>query len=157
MSDDERLCRAMDKYGDMLFRYCLISLRSHTDAEDIVQETFLTYYKKAPKFSDGGHEKAWLLTVAANKCRDVHRFRKRHMTESEELLNDYAAKEEDKRILEALLEVPEKFRQPLSLHYIEGFKVSEISDIMNISQSAVKMRLSKGRKLLEEIYRKEFI
>ena len=142
----------MEKYGDMIFRYCLFYLKNHADAEDTVQDVFLIYYRKSPKFTDSKHEKAWLMSVAANKCRDLYRFRKRHMTESEELLNNVIFEEEDKSVLEALLEVPEKFREPLNLYYIEGFKTSEIAEIMGISQSAVKMRLAKGRKLFEKIY-----
>lgn len=52
--------------------------------------------------------------------------------------------------------VPEKFRIVLTLHYIEEYKVNEIAKIIGKSSSAVKMRLQKGRKLLEDIYRKEF-
>lgn len=152
MSDEKKLSCAMEKLGDMIFRYCLFLLKNHADAEDTVQDVFLIYYRKSPEFTDSEHEKAWLMRVAANKCRDLHRFRKRHMTEPEELLNSVIFEEEDKSVLEALLEVPEKFREPLNLHYIEGFKTNEIAEIMGISQSAVKMRLAKGRKLFEKIY-----
>lgn len=157
MLDENKLRKAMDNYGDMLMRYCLFMLKDHADAEDAVEDTFIVYFKKYPGFSDEGHEKAWLITVAVNKCRDILRYRKRHQTEPEELFKNYPVPDEDKRILEALAEVPEKYRQTLSLHYIEGFKVREIADIMKLSESAVKMRLSKGRKLLEEIYRKEYL
>lgn len=157
MCDENKLRKAMDNYGDMLMRYCLFMVKDYADAEDAVEETFIVYFKKSPDFSSEGHEKAWLITVALNKCRDILRYRKRHKTEPEELFKNYPVPNDDKRILEALAEVPEKYRQTLSLHYIEGFKVREIAEIMKISESAVKMRLSKGRKLLEEIYRKEYM
>ena len=53
--------------------------------------------------------------------------------------------------------VPEKFRIVLTLYYVEEYKVNEIADIIGKTSSAVKMRLKKGRKLLENIYRKEFL
>lgn len=149
---------AVESYGDMLFKLCLIMLRNHADAEDAVQETFIKYMQKAPNFTDSEHEKAWLLKVAANKCRDLIRYRSRHFTEPEEVLGNIPALDrEDSHILEALMELPEKFRLALTLHYVEEYKVEEIAQLIGKSPSAVKMRLSKGRKLLEEKYRKEYL
>ena len=68
---------AVHKYGDMLYRLCFVMLRNTADAEDAVQETFIAYTTKSPVFSDKEHEKAWLLKVASNKCRDLLRFRNR--------------------------------------------------------------------------------
>ena len=127
------------------------------DAEDAVQETFLKYLQKAPVFSDLEHEKAWLLTVASNKCRDLLRFRTRHPNVSMEFLAEQSVPPRDGAILDALMEVPEKFRLILILHYVEGYSTAEIARIIGRTGSAVKMRLQKGRKLLEEIYRKEYL
>lgn len=157
MSDKEKLKIAMEKYGDMIFRICLFTLKNYADAEDAVQETFIIYFRKSPAFENSEHEKAWLISVAQNKCRDTLRFNKRHMTEPEEALHTYIQNEEETHIIDALMSVPEKFRIVLQMHYIEGFKVDEIASVIKKSPSAVKMRLSKGRKLLEEIYRKEFL
>ena len=148
---------AVEKYGDMLYRICLLMLRNTADAEDAVQETFIKYVTKSQEFADSEHEKAWLITVANNKCRDMLRYRKRHYTESEELLDGYAVTKEESGILDALMELPEKYRIVLALFYIEEYKVDEIKEIAGISASAVKMRLSRGRKLLEEKYRKEYM
>ena len=65
-------------YGNMLFRLCLVTLGNASDAEDAVQETLIKYLQKAPAFENTEHEKAWLITVATNKCRDILRFQKRH-------------------------------------------------------------------------------
>ena len=148
---------AVERYGDMLYRICLLTLRNSADAEDAVQETFIKYIQKSPEFNDGEHEKAWLITVATNKCRDMLRYRSRHQTESEELLLTYAIEKEESGILDALMELPEKYKTPLMLFYIDGYKIDEIAGIMGISVSAAKMRLSRGRKLLEEKYRKEYM
>ena len=130
-------------------------LRDPQAAEDAVQETYITYMRKAPPFSDSEHEKAWLLTVAANKCRDMLRYRKRHITEPESVLDTLVQDSESSYILEALMILPDKFRIVLTLHYIDGYKVEEIAGMIGKSASAVKMRLQKGRKLLKEAYRKE--
>ena len=101
---------AVEEYGDMLYRTCVLMLGNVHDAEDAVQETYITYMRKAPPFSDSEHEKAWLLTVAANKCRDMLRYRKRHITEPESVLDTLVQDSESSYILEALMMLPDKFR-----------------------------------------------
>ncbi len=148
---------AVHKYGDMLYRLCFVMLRNTADAEDAVQETFIAYTTKSPVFSDKEHEKAWLLKVASNKCRDILRFRNRHQLTELSELEAVVQDDESSHILEALMELPEKFRLVLTLYYIDEYKVKEIAEIIKKTPSAVKMRLQKGRKLLEEKYRKEYM
>lgn len=148
---------AVEKYGDMLYRICLVMLKNTADAEDAVQETFIKLVQRPTAFDSADHEKAWLITVATNKCRDMLRYRQRHKTESEELLQGYFIENNDSGILEALSELDEKYRIILVLYYVEDYKIDQISEITGISVSAVKMRLSRGRKLLKEKYRKEYV
>ena len=159
MISAEMVENAVNRYGDMLYRICLLTLGNETDSEDAVQETFIKYMTKAPDFSDSEHEKAWLIKTALNKCRDMLRFRK-HFDQSdsyEEIISAYTDDRESTHILDALMLVPEKFRKVIILHYIEGYRVNEVAEIIGKSQSAVKMRLQKGRRLLEEKYRKEYM
>ena len=143
----------METYGNMLFRICLVTLGSQADAEDAVQDTFLRYLQKAPPFASAEHEKAWLIRVATNRCRDM--LRTRHVHADLDSVQAYAQDEEDGQALAALMTLPEKFRTVLTLHYVEGYRVNEIADMLGKTASAVKMRLQKGRMLLEEAYRKE--
>ncbi|HIT94338.1 MAG TPA: sigma-70 family RNA polymerase sigma factor [Candidatus Faecivivens stercoripullorum] len=142
-------------YGDMLFRTCLVMLQNQPDAEDAVQETVLKYMLKAPTFSSPEHEKSWLLKVAANHCRDMLRFRSRHPQITLDELAEYLTDPENCGILDALMTIPEKYQIVMLLHYVEGYPTDEIAQIIGRTPSAVKMRLKKGRKLLEEAYRKE--
>lgn len=154
---------ALDCYGDMLYRLCFVMLRNTADAEDAVQETFLQYLRKAPRFADAGHERAWLITTAKNKCRDILRERRRHLPLPDgDALPDLPdlidpADSTDSGILEALLTLPEKYRLVLTLYYVEDVPVHEIARTIHRTPSAVKMRLQKGRRLLDEAYRKEFV
>ena len=145
------------KYGDMLYRLSVIMLKNDTDAEDVVQETIIKYYQKAPTFEDSEHEKAWLIRVATNKCRDLLRFRLRHPQIDDESLERIVYHSSESGILEALTTLPEKYRLVLTLYYVEEYRVEDIAKIINRTSSAVKMRLQKGRKLLEEIYRREYL
>lgn len=147
----------IEKYGDMMYRLSVIMLKNDSDAEDVVQETIIKYYQKAPTFEDSEHEKAWLIRVATNKCRDLLRSRLRHPQIDDESLEKIVCHSSESGILEALTTLPEKYRLVLTLYYVEEYRVEDIAKIISRTSSAVKMRLQKGRKLLEEIYRKEYL
>lgn len=151
----------LNQYGNMIFRYALLMLGTTQDAEDVVQDTLLKFWQKAPEFKDKDHEKAWLLTVTANRCRDILRRRMRRgeislesVTEATDIALEQA---ENSGILDALTRLPEKYKKVIYLHYIEGYKVEEIAGMIGKTSSAVKMRLKKGRELLGEQYRKELL
>lgn len=145
------------KYGDVLFRICLVILGSESDAEDAVQDTIIKFMQKAPTFDSEEHEKAWLIRVASNRCKDMLRFRKRFVPTELVDLGEYIPELEGRGIVEALMTLPEKFRTVLTLYYVEEYSVRESAGIIGRTESAVKMRLQKGRRLLEETYREEFL
>ena len=147
----------LDTYGDRLYRLCFVMLGNEADAEDAIQETLIRYFQKAPVFSDTEHEKAWLLRVAANQCRDILRQRNRHSHTDVDSLSLVAPEAQDKTILDALMQLPEKYRLVMVLHYVESCRVEDIAKLIHRTPSAVKMRLQKGRQLLRELYRKEYL
>lgn len=149
--------KMLSVYGDMLFRISLVMLGSEYDAEDVLQETLIRYMQKAPVFNSPEYEKAWLIKVVTNLCRDQQRYRMKHPQISFEDLQSLGPAPESCGIIEALMTLPEKFRIVMLLYYVEEYRVEEIAEIIGRSASAVKMRLMKGRKLLEEIYRKEYL
>lgn len=152
---DGEIERTVDEYASALFRMCLVMLRSVPDAEDAVQDALLAYLCRAPQFDSPGSERAWLFTVAANRCRDSLREAKRHPRVSMDELSGLGAEREDLGVLEALMALPEKFRLVLTLHYVEGYSTAEIAAMIGRTPSAVKMRLKKGRALLENELGKE--
>ena len=154
---EKEIERIMNDYGNILFRICLIMLGNSQDAEDVVQETLMKYLQKAPAFKEKEHEKAWFIKVASNKCKDMLRFRARHMTADIESIHEFMQDSSDSGILEALMTLPQKFRIVLVLYYVEQYKTEEIAEVIGKSASAVKMRLQKGRRLLKEIYQKEYM
>lgn len=144
-------------YGNTLYRLCFVMLGNESDSEDVVQESFIKYMQKAPQFENSDHEKAWLITVAANRCRDLLRVRKRYLQLDTVQLREATTAVSDSGILEALMTLPEKFRLVLTLYYVEEYRIEEIARMIGKTSSAVKMRLRKGRMLLEEVYRKEYL
>lgn len=147
--------QAVTEYGDMLFRICIAVLKNEADAQDAVQETFLKYIQKAPQFESGQHEKAWLIRVATNCSRNMLKKKSRYSDMSVQSVATDSFGEETAFALEALVSIPEKFSVVIVLHYIEGYKVDEIAGMIGRTPSAVKMRLQKGRRLLEKAYGEE--
>ena len=143
-----------ERYTNLLYRLCYSILLVREDAEDAVQDVFLKYYRKQPTFADENHEKAWFIRVAVNHCKDILRRRKLRefipLSEVEELLAEKEAEADDSGVLQALFELTDRYRIVMILHYLEGYPVKEVARLCGISQSAVKMRLSRGREQLKE-------
>ena len=142
-----------NRYGEMLFRVCYSMLRSREDAEDAVQDVFLKYFTDPKVFNDKEHEKAWFLRVTSNHCKDV--MRKRTVRSSVALdeineLEDYGVEGSDGEVLNSIFALPEKYRSVFVLHYLEELSVAEVAKGLGLTQSAVKMRLARGRELLKE-------
>ncbi len=152
---DGEIERIVDEYASELFRLCLVMLKNTHDAEDAVQDILLSYLQRAPEFESRESERSWLLTVAANRCRDSLRRAKRHPSVSMDELTELGATDEHALVLDALMALPEKFRLVLTLHYVEGYSTSEIAGMIGRTPFAVKMRLQKGRRLLEDTLGKE--
>ncbi len=136
------------EYGDMLYRICLVLLGSEADAQDAVQDTFYKYLMKSGGFEDAEHEKAWLIRVATNRCRDMQRFCLRHPVVELEETAAYYEDPEYSEVLAELMKLPVPVKSAVYLFYIEGYKVTEIAEMLRISPNAVKKRLQRGRELL---------
>lgn len=147
--------RALEEYGNSLYRLCSVMTGNREDAQDAVQECFLRYITKAPDFNGPEHEKAWLIRVASNICHDILRSRKRASFVSLDEIRNLGTSEDNAQILGLLISLEEKYRIVMHLHYVEGYKTEEISSLLGVTSAAVKKRLQRGRDALREIYEKE--
>ena len=139
---------AYDAYSGAVYRLAMVYLGQPADAEDVTQETFLRLLYRAPGFADEDHKKRWLLRVAGNLCRDQLRgIWRKQVSELEDTLP--TAPHEEQQALAAVMALPEQYRLPIHLHYYEGYSVTEIAEILKLGQSAVKMRLKRGREMLK--------
>lgn len=150
MEFKKNIREAVMKYSDTLYKICIVILCNEQDAQDAIQDTFCRYLEKKQKFYDEEHEKAWLIRVATNICRDIIRFRLRHPKISIDELENTLIAPEQKETLKELLELPLKQKTVIYLHYVEGYQVKEIADILGITESAVKTRLLRGRRQIRE-------
>ncbi len=144
---------AYEKYADMMYRLSLSMLRSSDDAEDAVQNAFCRYLDRAPAFTDDEHEKAWLLRVTINQCKDLMRRRKIRAWLPIEALTDVGVREKSTPALDAVYTLPDKYRSVIVLYHLEEMSIDEIARALDLSSSAVKMRLSRGRDMLKQVLR----
>ena len=152
---NEYIEKAVENYSDAMLNAAYSILKSTADAEDVVQEAFLKYIRKKPVFNSDEHEKAWLIRVATNCSRNMLKKKSRYSDMSMQSVAADRFDEETAFVFDALVSIPEKFSVVIVLHYIEGYKVDEIAGMIGKTPSAVKMRLQKGRKLLEKAYGEE--
>lgn len=151
MGLEKDIREAVIKYSDMLYKICIVILCNEQDVQDAIQDTFCRYLEKKPDFRDEDHEKAWLIKVATNICRDMIRFRVRHPKVCIDDVEHMLVAPEQKEILRELLELPVKQKTVIYLYYVEGYHIKEIADILGITESAVKQRLLRGRKQMQDI------
>ncbi|MBQ3010637.1 MAG: RNA polymerase sigma factor [Methanocorpusculum sp.] len=120
------------------------------DAEDVVQDTFIQYWSQNKDFETEQHIRAWLLRVAINKAKNKNNslFRKKTLPLEDYMESLSFESEESSELFEAVMKLPEKYRIVVHLFYYEDYSVDEIAGILKISSGNVKVRLSRGRKLL---------
>ena len=148
MPDDTRIENIINLYGDLLYRTGIIILGNPQDVQDVLQEVMLKVLQKMPEFHDSEHEKAWLLRVTINLCKDMLRFRFRHQYIQIDELEIEAVDTDDRQLLQEIIQLPSSWRIVLILHYVEGYSLREIADILSVSENAVKKRMQRAKKAL---------
>lgn len=146
---EEEIRELVERYGSMIFRISYCILCNKDDAEDAVQDTFMKYMTKAPEFTDEEHRKAWLIRVSANISKNMLKLRIRRNILSLDEVKSAGIPESDFETFEIVSNMPAKYKPVMTLHYAEGYKCSEIAEILGISEDAVKKRLQKGREILK--------
>lgn len=157
----EKLEQYFRRYYAMVFRVAFSELKAHTDAEDIMQEVFYRLVKYQPEFQSAEHEKAWMIRTTLNLCRDYLKSKWRqtttgleHIPEEEKSYMKIPCLEQDDTLW-AVLELPERYRQPLYLFYYEDYAVKEIAELLRLPVNTVKTNLRRGREELKRALIKE--
>jgi RNA polymerase sigma-70 factor (ECF subfamily) len=155
---------------DALYRTALRMTRNESDAEDLVQETFVKAYRFWDRFESGSNCRAWLFKIMTNIFINEYRSKSRSPlavnvdelddnflygqlateTPSESPEQRLFAKVFDDDVKKAIESLPDDFRLVVVLSFLEGFSYQEIADIMDLQLGTVKSRLHRGRKLLQK-------
>ena len=146
--DRLEIARLYEAYSRDVYRLALSYLHSKHDAEDICQSVFLTLLEKDVVLLPS-KEKAWLLTCAANACKNhLASFWKKNVQELDDTLTFDTPEEQD--LWQQLLRLSPKDRALLHLYYYEGYSQEEIAGILRITRTAVQTRMQRARQKLRK-------
>lgn len=148
----------MEKYKDHLFAVAFNICKNAADADDVVQDTFLQYHITDKQFENEQHIRAWLIRVAINKAKNINmsfwRLAKIPLEDYMETLTFETPEAEN--LFEEVMKLPEKYRIVIHLFYYEDYSIREIAQIINATESNVKVRLTRGRRLLKQVLKEEW-
>ena len=141
-----------ETYRDRLFAAAFQVCGNAADAEDAAQEALLRYHISEKQFESEQHIRAWLLRVAINCAKNVSRsFFRRNTVSLEDYLDSLEFDSgESREIFREVMNLPETYRLVIHLYYYEDYSVAEIGRILGLTESNVKVRLSRGRQLLKK-------
>jgi len=136
---------------DRVYRIAYLRLGNRADAEDAAQNVFTRFMRSPRTFRDAEHEKAYFLTAARNESVSILRspWHSRRTDFYDLPEAETEDPQDDGAVVRALCRLPHPHREVLYLYYFEGYSCNEIAEIVKCKESAVKMRLQKGRELLK--------
>jgi RNA polymerase sigma-70 factor (ECF subfamily) len=173
MADQADFAEQAMRYMDQLYSHALRMTRNASDAEDLVQETYLKAYRGFGGFQEGTNLRAWLFRILTNSYINSYRKKQRRPDESdlgdvedmflyrrlggaetanlsrsaEDELFEHLTEAEVKDAIEAL---PEQYRDAVLLADVDGFAYKEIAEILDVPIGTVMSRLHRGRKRLQQ-------
>ena len=159
--------RLFKKYSDMVYRVAALYMKNQHDAYDIVQDAFLSLLLHPKHFKDPEQEKAWILRIAINRCKDQLKSSWRRKRVAWDEYQETAGQggkatnnmEEDfirtQPVIAAIRALPDIYREVIFLFYYEGYKAEEIARIVHKNPSTIRTRLQKARELLKNMLEME--
>ena len=152
MRSEQEVNRAVEQYADTVRRLCTLYLKNDADTEDIFQTVFLKYVLCSVVFRDREHEKAWIIRVTINACKDLLRsfFRSRTVPLDEVAEQAAPRPPEYSEVLEAVLSLPRKYRDVVYLHYYEGYTAPQIGELLGKNVNTVYTLLTRSKGMLRE-------
>ena len=161
----EAVPELVERYGDKLYRLGRSVCRSEEEAADLLQDVFLTAFRRWDQFEGRSKPSTWLYTIAVRACRRRHRRRSGEPTKipsfedllpsgadaipdpdaAEGPLDDLLRQEIVERVDEAMASLPASYRMPLLLKELSGLSVQETAAVLGLEEATVKTRLHRGR------------
>lgn len=160
MTDDE-MKNIMDSHGEHLIRLAYFYVKDWAAAEDIMQETFISFYRKSTQFDSRASLKTYLSKITVNKCHDhLRSWRNKRSLFSNSLgglisnakspEDTYVQQTDQSNLTHKILELPVKYREAILLFYYQEFTSKEISEMLACSENTVKTRLRRAKDMLRE-------
>ncbi|MEA3319525.1 sigma-70 family RNA polymerase sigma factor [Sutcliffiella horikoshii] len=163
MSENEKdllLEKVMLEYGDQLARLAYSYVKEQEIAKDLVQNTFEKCYTKLENFRHESTIKTWLYRITINECKDYLKswsYKKSRMMELYSANKNISLSSEEEamekwekgRVKSTIFTLPPKYREMIFLYYYEELTMEEIAELLGLSISTVKTRISRGRERLK--------
>ena len=148
--------RLLTDYGNNVLRLAYAYLHNMNDAEEILQDTLIQFWKTAPTLDSPKHEKAWLLRVAANLSKNRIDYNQRRL--ADELNEELVAKEREDLsfVWEEVKALPINQREAVHLFYYEGYTTAEIGKMLGRRESTVRSDLRRGRARLQGVLKEAY-
>lgn len=152
MDHTQRAEYLAETYADAILRLSYTYLKNTHDAQDICQTVFVKLLTEPREFESPAHERAYILRMAANACKDLLKSPWRKRTCGLETVAEVPAPEAgDGTVLAAVNSLPPHYRAVIYLFYYEGYQAAEIGSILGIPTATVHTRLARGRAKLRDI------
>lgn len=148
MRTQQEVLAIYDRQVDTVYRVCYAFMKNKAEAEDMTQETFLRLMTSGKTFENERHEKAWLIVTASNLCKDTLKKWWRTHEDIADHQGLVVQEEPDDRVMEAILTLPEDFKSAVYMYYYEGYTTAEIAEHAGCTDSNIRSRLSRARKML---------
>lgn len=162
MREDRDIEQAIEWYGSTVWRVCVLYFGQSADAQDAFQETLLKYACDTTEFSDQEHQKAWLIRVATNVCKDMLKAAHRRTLSLDVAENEWAAPQAQSsespgsrlsEALQAIRDLKDPPRTPVYLALYEGYSAPEIAVMLDAPVNTVYSWIARGKSQLREVLR----
>lgn len=153
-----RFRHAFDTYSRLVYSVAYSYMKNKAEADDIMQEVFLKLFEKMDSFENEEMYKPWLITVTANTCRNNLRSGWFSRTFTTDSFDDQSYEQdfgEESDLFQAVMKLPEKERIPIHLFYYEDCSTADISKMLKVNESTVRVRLMRAREKLKKYLKEE--
>ncbi len=153
--DDNAFLALMDSQKSNLYKAAKAILHNDEDVADAMQETLISAYKSIINLKSEKYFKTWLTRILINKCYNIIAKNKKNVS-TELVAEPYYEDINIENMGDSILDnVKKDYKVVLTLYYVMGFSVKEISKLLNIKEGTVKSRLSRGRQAVKKNYTNE--
>lgn len=162
---DDRFERIFEEYEFYIKRVVYMYMKNPNIVEDLCQEIWIKVFRNLNKFKGECSIKTWIYRITINHCKDYIRSNYNQNIPIEELVikdsrnspeNELILSCEKEKLEEIICSLPSKYKEIVSLYYIEEKKLKEISNEIDLNENSVRVRLFRARKLIKTTYFKEF-
>lgn len=153
-NDTKAQSKVYKLFSGKLFAVCLKYSRNHADAEDNLQDAFVTIFKKISQYKKKGSFEGWLKRIAVNTALQKYRRKGVFNIVNENNIEDEVIEIEDYQVdmnflLLSIQELPDRYRLVFSLYALDGYSHKEIAKMLNISTGTTKSNLARARMILK--------